>query len=172
MRPLLIGILLFLIWSALSTWYYATRIFPVGEPAGGPASVEEVHADTAVVAPQKTVTLPEKPSDITLYFDYNKTVILPSAALDPYIQSGKRYLEADSSACLLITGHTCSIGTEIYNLDLGKRRAMAVKEALASGGLTPECIKISSRGESEPAADNSTENGRKKNRRVHIHIQP
>lgn len=65
-----------------------------------------------------------------------------------------------------IVGHTDDAGTEDYNLNLSKMRAMAVGNRLRDNGITN--IIESGKGESEPIASNKTDAGRQKNRRVEI----
>jgi outer membrane protein OmpA-like peptidoglycan-associated protein len=72
---------------------------------------------------------------------------------------------------ILIEGHTDSIGTEEYNLDLSQRRAKAVYEFLASQDVDPGRMSWEGYGESRPVADNSTDEGRQRNRRVDLVIQ-
>lgn len=70
---------------------------------------------------------------------------------------------------LILSGHTCSIGTPSYNLALSERRAQSVKKILLNAGLgeIPELdISIRAFGESNPVASNATEESRNKNRRV------
>lgn len=68
-----------------------------------------------------------------------------------------------------IQGHTDSTGSENYNLDLGERRAEAVRVALNGEHAIPlHRISVISYGESRPIADNSTLVGRSQNRRVTI----
>ncbi|MBD3348597.1 MAG: OmpA family protein [Candidatus Eisenbacteria bacterium] len=72
---------------------------------------------------------------------------------------------------ILIEGHTDSIGTEEYNLDLSRRRAEAVHEFLVSQDVDPSRMSWEGYGESRPVADNNTEEGRQRNRRVDLVIQ-
>lgn len=65
-----------------------------------------------------------------------------------------------------VIGHTDDHGTDEYNLNLAKMRAMAVGNRLRDNGITD--ITEIGKGESEPIATNKTEEGRKKNRRVEI----
>lgn len=68
-----------------------------------------------------------------------------------------------------VVGHTDSTGDEGYNLTLSKDRAMSVREYLsAQPALSDVTITAEGRGETEPIADNSTDEGRAKNRRVEI----
>ncbi|NRA24390.1 MAG: OmpA family protein, partial [Oleispira sp.] len=70
---------------------------------------------------------------------------------------------------LILSGHTCSIGTLSYNLALSERRAQSVKKILLDAGLAEipdRNISIRAFGETKPVASNATEENRKKNRRV------
>lgn len=72
---------------------------------------------------------------------------------------------------ILIEGHTDAVGTDEYNLGLSKRRAQAVHEFLVSQDVKAERLSFEGYGESRPVADNDTEEGRQKNRRVDLVIQ-
>ncbi|MBD3337317.1 MAG: OmpA family protein [Candidatus Eisenbacteria bacterium] len=72
---------------------------------------------------------------------------------------------------ILIEGHTDSIGTEEYNLDLSKRRAKTVYDFLVSQDVAADRMSWEGYGESRPVADNGTEEGRQKNRRVDLVIR-
>jgi outer membrane protein OmpA-like peptidoglycan-associated protein len=72
---------------------------------------------------------------------------------------------------IAIEGHTDAVGTEEYNLGLSKRRAQAVRDFLASQGVVEGRLSFDGYGESRPVADNDTEEGRQKNRRVDLVIQ-
>lgn len=69
-----------------------------------------------------------------------------------------------------IEGHTDSVGSDEYNLTLSDRRAQAVKLALLERGIAFGRIATMGYGKTRPIADNSTEGGRQKNRRVEIII--
>jgi len=72
---------------------------------------------------------------------------------------------------ILIEGHTDSIGTEEYNLGLSQRRAKAVYEFLVSQDVAEDRMSWEGYGESRPVADNDTDEGRQRNRRVDLVIQ-
>jgi outer membrane protein OmpA-like peptidoglycan-associated protein len=72
---------------------------------------------------------------------------------------------------ILIEGHTDSIGTEEYNLGLSQRRAEAVYEFLGSQDVDPSRMSWEGYGEGRPVADNNSEEGRQRNRRVDLVIQ-
>jgi outer membrane protein OmpA-like peptidoglycan-associated protein len=72
---------------------------------------------------------------------------------------------------ILIEGHTDAIGSEEYNLILSKKRAQAVLDFMVSQGVAADRLSSEGYGESRPVADNETEEGRQKNRRVDLVIQ-
>ncbi|MBI3547552.1 MAG: OmpA family protein [Elusimicrobia bacterium] len=67
---------------------------------------------------------------------------------------------------LQITAHTCTIGTAKYNQRLSELRGASVKEHLSKNGVPPPSMHVIGKGFREPVADNGTEEGREKNRRV------
>ncbi|HEX3009927.1 MAG TPA: OmpA family protein, partial [Bacteroidales bacterium] len=69
-----------------------------------------------------------------------------------------------------IHGHTDSIGSASYNLNLSKARAAAVMNYLVKNGAPKEKLSIRYFGESTPVASNSTEAGRALNRRVELKV--
>ena len=76
-------------------------------------------------------------------------------------------LDVDS---VILVGYTCDVGSESYNLELGIRRAQAVKEEMVKLGLNGEIIRVISVGESKQVPDNDGMLGRRINRRVSFHI--
>jgi len=72
---------------------------------------------------------------------------------------------------VLVEGHTDNIGTDEYNLGLSQRRAKAVDEFLVSQGVVASRLSWDGYGESRPVADNESDEGRQKNRRVDLVIQ-
>jgi peptidoglycan-associated lipoprotein len=69
---------------------------------------------------------------------------------------------------VLIEGHTDERGTVEYNLALGERRAIAVKDYLVSLGVPARRLQVTSYGESRPFAMGSNENAWAQNRRAHF----
>ncbi|WP_019955856.1 OmpA family protein [Yoonia vestfoldensis] len=68
-----------------------------------------------------------------------------------------------------VVGHTDSTGRDDYNLTLSQGRALSVRDYLAAQpALSGVAIVAEGRGEAEPIADNETEEGRTRNRRVEI----
>ncbi len=67
-----------------------------------------------------------------------------------------------------ITGHTCWLGSDEYNLALSEKRADAVADYLVGRGIDAKRLFVKGAGESEPLESNLTEAGRRSNRRVEI----
>ena len=99
-----------------------------------------------------------------LNFDFDKSVVKPQYY--ELLRNLKDYLEQQDMRVSII-GHTDSKGSDAYNMALGMRRAVAVRDKLIEFGLDPSRIlSVESRGESEPIAPNDTEQGRFENRRI------
>lgn len=79
-----------------------------------------------------------------------------------------KMLMSNPSLKIIIEGHTDSEGDKIVNQILSDRRAMSVKHALMVKGIALDRMRVVGYGETRPIADNSTEEGKAKNRRVEI----
>ena len=71
---------------------------------------------------------------------------------------------------LMIIGHTDNQASNAYNMNLSRDRAEAVKEYLVSKGVDASKLTTKGMGESDPIADNSTEQGRFRNRRIEFTV--
>ena len=71
-----------------------------------------------------------------------------------------------------VEGHTDSTGSDDYNQALSERRAQAVKAQFAASGMPAAEVTAVGKGETDPIADNATEEGRAQNRRVVIVVTP
>ena len=99
-----------------------------------------------------------------LNFDFDKSVVKPQYY--ELLRNLKDYLEQQDMRVSII-GHTDSKGSDAYNMALGRRRAVAVRDPLLEFGLNPaRILSVESRGESEPIAPNDTDQGRFENRRI------
>jgi outer membrane protein OmpA-like peptidoglycan-associated protein len=104
------------------------------------------------------------PSDIS--FDTGRADIKPD--LRSVLDSFANGLRDDPTTRIRIIGHTDSTGSDAINDPLSLQRARSVGSYLADRGIDPGRIEAIGRGEHEPIADNSSEAGRAKNRRVEI----
>lgn len=107
------------------------------------------------------------PNDIS--FDVGSAAIKPQlrAVLDPFVTS----LQGDPTAQITIVGHTDSTGSEATNNKLSVERADSVRDYITTRGVAANRITTVGRGEREPIAENTTEAGRAKNRRVEIFLR-
>lgn len=78
--------------------------------------------------------------------------------------------EYDQTAVHII-GHTDSTGTPRYNQQLSEKRATAVTRFMSRNGVQRSRMRFSGRGETLPIADNNTDTGRSRNRRVEIYLK-
>ncbi|MEA9978399.1 MULTISPECIES: OmpA family protein [unclassified Pseudomonas] len=101
-------------------------------------------------------------------FAYNKAD-LTSEARDKLIAIMDSLKSADVVSIKVI-GHTDSRGSGPYNQKLSERRAASVATFLISQGFAPAKLSTQGMGKSQPVADNATDEGRAKNRRVEIHL--
>lgn len=87
------------------------------------------------------------------------------------LRSLYRFLRSDSTLHLFLGGHTDTIGIAGYNQKLSERRCRAVASYLQDQGLPPERIRWKGYGATRPVGDNTTDEGRRRNRRVEFLIQ-
>lgn len=101
-------------------------------------------------------------------FEYDKADLKPGATrkLYPLVT----FLKENPERNLVIEGHTDSLGSDSYNLDLSERRAGAVQSFLLQNGINSTRIAARGYGEAYPVVSNGTEAGRQQNRRVEVVI--
>lgn len=128
-------------------------------PAAAPAPVE--HAIPAEEAPAtRTVTV-----RLNVEFEFDKAVV--RAIYGDELRAIAEAMKTHDDIDLLLEGHTDAIGSTDYNQGLSERRAAAVKERIVQDyGIPASRISTVGYGESRPIADNSTAEGRERNRRV------
>lgn len=108
----------------------------------------------------------------------SRTVFFAPAAItastDPelrsYVREVSGFLQRHRGASLRVIGHTDNTGEAGVNETLGLSRARHVAELLGELGLPSTRVRIGSRGQNEPVADNNTEAGRAANRRVEVQL--
>jgi OOP family OmpA-OmpF porin len=99
-------------------------------------------------------------------FDYDKSVLRPEdrAIIDQNAADLKEWGDIDVE----VSGHTDSRGSDKYNEGLSLRRAESVRDYLISKGISADRLTVKGYGESQPIADNGTDEGRFQNRRVEL----
>ena len=106
------------------------------------------------------------PSDLS--FDTGRADIKPN--MRPILDQFANGLANQPNTEVRIIGHTDSTGSDDLNNRLSVDRAQATKQYLVSRGISPNQIAVAGRGEHEPVADNTSDAGRARNRRVEIFL--
>lgn len=103
-----------------------------------------------------------------LLFETNKSTLRSEhfVTLNPLVD----YLVAHPGRSVRISGHTDNTGNETHNLALSKKRADVVAEYLVNNGVDVSRVETFGFGSAKPIAEKTTEEGRKKNRRVELLI--
>ncbi len=123
------------------------------EPSGSiPAATPPRHEPTAIA---------ELP---IIYFDFDSSAIRPDQI--PALDQAVEWLKAHPDVQVQIEGHCDERGTKEYNLNLGQRRADAVREYLVSKGIDPNRLYTISYGEERPIDPGHNEAAWAQNRRV------
>jgi type VI secretion system protein VasL len=162
--PWLLALMVLLLLTGLIWWWVKgdtttrmSQLIPTTPPATPPlqthAPTEPIHLDNLVLFPPGRAEL--KPES---------TKVLVNSLID---------IKAQLGWLIVITGHSDTSGNPERNRVLSRERAEAVKQWMQSVGDIPEsCFVIQGKGAEQPIADNDTESGRGKNRRVEIQLVP
>jgi OmpA-OmpF porin, OOP family len=105
---------------------------------------------------------------VALYilFDTGKSIIKPES--EPIIDEIVSLLQQNPDLHLSVEGHTDNVGTAAGNKSLSESRAAAVLAAIVKKGMEGKRLTSLGWGQDKPVADNGTEEGRAKNRRVEL----
>jgi outer membrane protein OmpA-like peptidoglycan-associated protein len=153
--------------------------------ACGPIAFEDKSALTVIgdppPLPPKPKVVQEKPKRVVvednkivinekIQFDFNKATIKPES--DSLMQEIIKVIKDHPHIKkIAIEGHTSSEGSDKYNLKLSDKRAKAVQDYFVTKGELPkDMFTAKGFGESKSIADESTEEGKEKNRRVEFNI--
>jgi OOP family OmpA-OmpF porin len=110
-----------------------------------------------------------KACHVALYgvlFDFNKSTLLPAS--DGALQPAATLMAADKTLKLEVQGHTDNVGADAYNQTLSDARAKAVVTWLIQHDVAADRLTAKGFGKTKPVADNGSDEGRAKNRRVEI----
>ncbi|PQA83513.1 hypothetical protein C5F52_08695 [Limnohabitans sp. TS-CS-82] len=131
-------------------------------------AMEQATAGTGTVVTQTSdnqlkLTIP---NDIS--FDTGRYDIKPN--LRPILDQFAQGLSQQPGTEVRIIGHTDNTGSDAVNNPLSVNRAQSTRDYLVARGVSSSRITIDGRGEREPIADNTTEVGRARNRRIEIFL--
>lgn len=158
-------------------------------------SAEELQSDTSEVVIRKVIdskdevavaeestaaaTRAEATNEVTVvetfdigffYFPYNSDKAEYAAQSEDYLRRVST-LAKDSGKKIILTGHTDNWGAPESNMELGKARAIEIRNKLVSLGTPADRIEARTLGQSKPIATNDNAAGRQQNRRVELVIQ-
>lgn len=101
-----------------------------------------------------------------IYFEYDSSEIRPQYR--SVIEAHAQYLAANPEAVMSLEGHADERGSREYNLALGERRALSVKDQMTVLGASPAQIRTISYGEERPVDEGHEESAWSQNRRVEL----
>jgi len=140
---------------------------PAARPAAPAAAAAAPRAATPAAAAQ-----PPAATKVTYaadaFFDFNKAVLKPEGKAKLDDLTGK--IKGINLEVIIAVGHTDSVGGDAYNQKLSVKRSEAVKAYLVSKGIEKNRVYTEGKGKKQPVADNKTNEGRAKNRRVEIEV--
>lgn len=151
----------------------STGYFISGEGNSGTGDVYTISMSPPPPPPPAPLPPPvvkEKPARVDTFslamFESNSFEIRKSSKSD--LNKVVKVLKDNTLFWIMVECYTDSVGSEAYNIRLSEKRAESVKSYLIEKGIPPGSIKTQGFGESNPVADNGTEDGRAKNRRVEL----
>ncbi len=100
----------------------------------------------------------------SIYFDTDKSVIKPEFVT--FLRSMIKVVNSHTDLRIKVVGNTDAVGSDEYNIALSERRAKAIEDFFVANGLSKDRLMIEFKGEANPVAENKTEEGKQKNRRV------
>lgn len=144
---------------------------PAPEPTPAPTATTPAPTPAPAADPNAKPVLKKDRLEIPgqIVFETGSAVLKPES--DAAINQLKQYLdETPRVTKLRIEGHTDNVGSPAANETLSGQRALAIKAALIAKGIAKERLLAVGFGQSKPIADNTTEEGKAKNRRTEFHV--
>jgi outer membrane protein OmpA-like peptidoglycan-associated protein len=108
----------------------------------------------------------KKSGEVTLYLAFDTDSASIKEESKPVLAEIAKLLKNDQSLQLKVEGHTDNQGTAAHNKKLSESRAQSVMQAVTALGIDAKRLQAAGYGQDKPVADNATEAGRAKNRRV------
>lgn len=151
------------------SYYYIddVSVIQVSEDTPSIPDTQELKS-SAIPATQQTLSVGSTLVLHDIYFQFDRSVILQQSYKE--LTRLLELMQDNPKLRIEIGGHTDDKGSVEYNRKLSESRAKAVVDYLTSKGIDPKRLSYRGYGKSKPIEDNSTEEGRSKNRRVEIKV--
>ncbi|RYY07058.1 MAG: OmpA family protein [Sphingobacteriaceae bacterium] len=134
---------------------------------GTPAGTIVDGSGCEIKFPKPDTTMAATPGNYgNIQFEFDSSVLRTSAY--PTLDKVSADLRSNTAATIELDGYASSEGSAAHNMRLSRDRANSVKTYLVNSGVDAKRIKTVANGETNPVADNSTEQGRVLNRRVEV----
>jgi outer membrane usher protein FimD/PapC/outer membrane protein OmpA-like peptidoglycan-associated protein len=135
---------------------------PPAKTGSNAEPVEPVEAKANKASASKTI---EERHEAVIHFPFDR--VTPVAADMPLLAAVTDLLLARPEVAVAIEGHTCRVGSEVYNDQLGQRRAEAIRKYLVETGVAVRQVsRLSSYGEHRPVCPEPSEDCLRRNRRA------
>ncbi len=160
-----------------ANWTPATAVAACDGAIAAPKAAAPAPAPAAAPAPKAAAPAAPAPAPAAAtkvtyaadtFFDFDKSVLKADGKAKLDDLAGK--VKAINLEVIIAVGHTDSVGADAYNQKLSVKRADAVKAYLVTKGIEKNRVYTEGKGEKQPVADNKTDAGRSKNRRVEIEV--
>ncbi len=158
--------------TANSAWAALGEFFKVKLPDGTELNVPQLGVENKLIT---YLNDPSKPVDKDTWFDFDrllfdtgKATLQPAS--DEQLKNIAEILQAYPKVKVKIGGYTDNTGDAAANMKLSQDRADNVKAELVKMGVSADRIEAQGYGEEHPVADNSTEEGKQKNRRIALRV--
>lgn len=168
MKILITGFAVFVIWCFVSSWLYNDKLLPMMKKQVPVLATPENQTNEADSLMKLKASMPK---DLSIFFEFNKSVFKPDPLYDVSISAFREWLARYPGSMLKVDGFTDIVGTTEFNKALGLKRAHVVGKYLEEHGITTDRIVAGSNGEETGAPDYITSEGRAKSRRTDISIK-
>ncbi|MBL6449374.1 PorP/SprF family type IX secretion system membrane protein [Fulvivirga sp. 29W222] len=129
---------------------------------------DQVNSDNTVTASPELTPEEKKILEETVKFELNSDQLTPESK--EFLDKIVSLLKNKEHFNIELTGYTCDLGDEKTNYELSGNRADIVSQYLIKNGVATDRLTVKAGGESNPVANNSTEENRRKNRRVEFKV--
>ena len=152
------------------TWVFVngTALPTTGYSAGYALMILEREAMSQDIVANELLDKINKEGMIALYFNFDTGSATLPASASTQIDQIAAMMKSAPTLTLEVGGHTDNVGDAAANQKLSQARAAAIVAALSSRGVTAGRVSAAGYGATQPIADNRTEEGRAKNRRVEL----